>query len=70
MGDNPCSICENYIKGRACENRNQCPVGVMKRKYIEAKRELNELRKKNTKFESDKLWDEEIKHSGPGRGFW
>lgn len=68
--NNPCAICENYIKGRSCQNRDKCPVGIMKRKYLEAKRELKELRSENAKMKSDALWDEEIRLSSPGRGFW
>lgn len=70
MNDNPCVICEEYNKGKTCQNRNNCPVGIMKRKYLEAKRELRELRNKNAKLENDASWDEEIRYSHPGRGFW
>ena len=70
MSDNPCSICEEYMKGKVCDKRNECPVGIMKRKYLEIKRELKELKAKNEKLESDASWDDEIRHSNPARGFW
>ena len=70
MAENPCIICEEYIKGRLCDKRNVCPVGIMKRKYLETKRELKEISKKADKLQSDADWDWEIRNSSPGRDFW
>ena len=52
MAENPCIICEEYIKGRLCDKRNVCPVGIMKRKYLETKRELKEISKKQTSYKA------------------
>ena len=39
MADNPCIICEKYMKGIRCEEADICPVGLMKKELARLKRE-------------------------------
>lgn len=55
MSKNPCSICEKYIKGVRCDDK-QCPVYLMKQENARLKRELS---KADTGFWK---WEEEIQN--------
>ena len=56
--NNPCSICEKYVKGVRCDEADVCPVGQMKKENAILKRRL-------TKYEHDESWafEDRVEHS-------
>lgn len=59
--ENPCVICENYMKGKMCERKEICPVGIMKKKYKELRKELQEVKEDRDKLRSEADWDWELR---------
>ena len=64
----PCSICENWINGQDCENKN-CPVYRLKEENKGLVTQISSLQKKIAKLESDAAWDRDIKY-GNVHGMW
>lgn len=51
MSKNPCTICENYMRGRRCEQAAACPVGILKAENIRLKQENRRLRDKVNEYQ-------------------
>ncbi len=52
----PCSICENWIKGVEC-SQSKCPVYKMKQENQRLRKEVADLKAELSQMESDAGWD-------------
>ena len=64
----PCSICERYMDGIECDEKN-CPVYEMKHENIRLNKKLRSLSDSLCKAKSDASWDEDIRR-GQVQGMW
>lgn len=64
MAENPCIICEKYMKGIRCEEADICPVGKMKKELARLKRQ----NRKDGKWELE--WEDTDRLERGRQGVW